>query len=117
MVLMQLASDRLLLPLCQHRQQEERSTEDRERHTGKTYGGCRGEEEGGRERGGGSEGLRKGEGIQKRELVKAKKREKGQDIAWGEERGRILKRVKRAAAKKQESKAAGEEKKEQKYLH
>lgn len=54
-------------------------------------------------------GLRKGEGIQKRKLVKAKKREKGQDIgggARGEEKGRILKRVK----------SAGEEKKEQKYL-
>lgn len=38
-------------------------------------GGCRGEE--GEV---GSEGLRKGEGIEKRELVKAEKREKGQDI-------------------------------------
>lgn len=46
------------------------------------------------ERGGSTEGLRKGEGMQGRELVKAKKREKGQDIKWGG-----LKRVKRAAAK------------------
>lgn len=30
---------------CQHRQQEERSTEE-VRHTGKMFGGCRGEEEG-----------------------------------------------------------------------
>lgn len=32
-------------------------------------------------------------------MVKAKKREKRQDIVRGEERGRILKRVKRAVAK------------------
>lgn len=32
-------------------------------------------------------GLRKGEGILKRKLVKAKKREKRQDIAGGRKRG------------------------------
>lgn len=60
--------------------------QEKERDTGKPYGGCRGEE--GWERGGGSEGLRKGEGIQSRKLVEAKKRKKGQDIGrgrkWGE---------------------------------
>ena len=33
-------------------------------------------------------GLRKGEGIQKRKLVEAKKREKGQDIGVGVREGR-----------------------------
>ncbi len=51
----------------------------------KTYGVCRGEE--GWEREGGSKGLRKGDGIQRRELVKAKKREKGQDIGGGKKGG------------------------------
>lgn len=82
----------------------------RERHKKDIWG------EEGWERGGGSEGLRKGEGMQRRELVKAKKREKGQDIGGGKERGRILKGVKRAEAKKRENKAAGDEKKEQKCL-
>lgn len=89
------ASDCLLLPLCQHMQQEERSTEGertRERLMGvaEVQGGI-GEEA--------LKGLRKGKGYRKKELVKAKKREKGQDIGGGregEEQGRILKRVKRA---------------------
>lgn len=39
--------------------------------------------------GGGSEGLRKGEGKQRRELAKAKKSEKGQDIGGGRKGGEL----------------------------
>ena len=68
-----LASERLLLPLCQRRSVEE------ERGSERRVWGVAGLREGW-ERGGSTEGLRKGEGMQGRELVKAKKREKGQDI-------------------------------------
>lgn len=89
------SSDRLLLPLCQHRQEEELKEKD----TGELWG-----VEGGGvaavERRRLLKGLRKGAGIQKRELVKA-----GQDIE-GEEKRRILKRVKRAEAKKKGRKTA-----------
>lgn len=53
------------------------------------YEGCRVEE--GWERGGGSKGLRKGEGREKRigQGKKKKKREKGQDIVGGRKGGEL----------------------------
>lgn len=60
-------------------------------------------------KGGKEEGAKKrGDEIHRREPVRRKKREKGQDIVGGSRGGRILKRVKRAAAKQRESKAAVE---------
>lgn len=67
------------------------------------YGGCWVEK--GWERGGGE---KRGDEIHRREPVRRKKREKGQDIVGGSRGGRILKRVKRAAAKQRESEAAVE---------
>lgn len=70
-------------------------------------GDCRvekGWEEGGGEKKGGRD-------TEERTQEK-KEREKGQDIVGGKQRGRILKRVKRATAKQRESKAAGGEEKD-----
>lgn len=71
------------------------------------YGGAAGLRKGGKE-----EGARKGGGRDTEERTKEKKREKRQDIVGGKQRGRILKRVKRATAKQRESKAAGGEEKD-----
>lgn len=88
------ASNRLLLPLCQHRPGEE---EWAQKERGRMGVGSRGR----KERGGGGalRGLRKGAGIQKENWSGQRKERKDRILKREKKRGRVLKRVKRAAPK------------------
>lgn len=101
---------------CQHRQQEEQSTEE-ERHTGKTYGGCRGEEVEGRGVGSGAvRGWEKGKGYRKENWSRQRKERKDRILQGGRKGGEFERGWRGQRQRNRRVKAAGGEKKEQKYL-